>query len=101
MTTIIKSVTMRDRHFTVVLDKGFYQAIEDKYIDEDGRLTQTLWGYQTFANRDLNECLKGAQNRVEVDYLVSIGYTMAEAFVKVFNIDTTVVPLEKVEELFA
>jgi len=99
--TIIKSFKVRDRHFTIVLDKGFYQAIENKYIDENGRLTQTLWGHQTFANKDLNECLKGVQNKVEMDYLIANGYTKAQAFVKVFNIDTNIVALEKVEELFA
>ena len=43
MTTIIKKVVMRDRHFTLVKDDdGNYLSIEDKYIDENGRLNRTL-----------------------------------------------------------
>lgn len=86
MTTIIKKVTIRDRHFTIVRNSdGFYCGIEDKYIDEDGRLNKTLNGFQMRANKVLSECIKGLTDEVNMDYLVSHGHTRAEAFCIVFD----------------
>ena len=86
MTIIIKQVTLRSRHFTVVKDdNGFYCAIEDKYIDKDGRLNRTLNGFQMHANKDLNETLQGIQNEVDMDYYVAQGHSRAEAFCIVFD----------------
>ena len=97
---IIKNYVVRDRHFTIVLDGGLYQAIEDKYIDENGRLTKTLYGHQTFANEDLNMCLNNTKNMVEIDYLVSRGHSKAEAFGMVFNLIGKV-DMAQLEALFA
>lgn len=97
---IIKNYTVRDRHFTIVLDDVYYQAIEDKYIDENGRLTKTLYGHQTFADRDLNMCLKNTKNMVEIDYLVSQGHSKAEAFGMVFDLIGKV-DMAQLEALFA
>lgn len=86
-TVVIETFTSRNRHFTIVKDeKGYYHAIEDKYIGENGRLNKTLYGYQTFANKDLNNCLKTANNQVEIDYLIEQGHSKAEAFGMVFDL---------------
>lgn len=86
--TIIETFSARNRHFTIVKDEqGFYNAIEDKYIDKDGKLTKTLYGYQTFANKDLNKCLQTTKNQIEIDYLIDEqGFSKAEAFGTVFNL---------------
>lgn len=97
---IIKNYVVRDRHFTIVLDGGFYQAIEDKFIDENGRLTKTLYGHQTFANEDLNMCLNNTKNMVEIDYLVAQGHSKAEAFGIVFDLIGKV-DMAQLEALFA
>lgn len=82
----ITTLKVRGRSFDIVLDKGYYQAVEDKYIDENGRLTRTLYGHQTFANEDLNKCIKGVRNQVEIDYLIEQGHSKAEAFGIVFDL---------------
>lgn len=95
--TIIKKLVVRNRHFTVVKDeRGFYLAIEDKYIT-DGKLNTTLNGFQMYANKDLNECLKTCKTQVEIEYLVDNGYSKAQAFATVFNIPMT----EELEKAFA
>ena len=88
-TMIIKNFVVRNRNFTVVKnEQDFYCAIEDKYIT-DGRLNRQLNGFQMYASKDLNDCLNTCKTQVEVEYLVSNGYTKAEAFAKVFNIPVT------------
>lgn len=81
MTTIIKKVTLRGRHFTMVKDdNGYYCCIEDKYIDKDGRLTQTLNGIQVHASKTLATCYESTKDAVEIDYLRSTGLSKDEAF---------------------
>lgn len=94
-TTIIKNFVVRDRYFTIVKNEDdFYLAIEDKYIDANGRLNTTLNGFQMYANKDLNDCLNTCKNQVEIEYLEAQGYTKAEAFGIVFGI-----PADKLEIL--
>lgn len=98
---IIKSFVIRDRHFTIVCDEdGFYQAIEDKFIDKNGKLTKTLYGHQTMADRDLQRCLTNIKNVVEIDYLVKQGHSKAEAFGIVFDLIGKV-DMATIEQLFA
>lgn len=98
---IIRNYTERGRNFTIVQDKdGFYLAIEDKYIDKTGKLTQTLYGHQMFANRDMNECIKSLHNSIEINYLVEQGHSKAEAFAIVFDLIGKV-EMDKIEALFA
>ena len=88
-TTIIKNFVVRDRHFVIVKDEqDFYLAIEDKYIT-NGKLNKTLNGFQMYANKDLNDCLNTCKHQVEIEYLVSEGYSKAEAFAIEFNIPLT------------
>ena len=98
---IIRNYTARNRHFTIVKDsEGFFQAIEDKYIDQNGRLTQTLYGHQTFASRELNMTLQNLQNGIEFDYLVEQGHSKGEAFGIVHNL-LGKIDLATLEGLFA
>ena len=84
-TTIVKNLIIRNRHFTIVKNgDGFYLAIEDKYIT-DGKLNQTLNGIQMHASKELNQCIEDTKNTVEIDWLVSQGHSMAEAFAIHFN----------------
>jgi hypothetical protein len=98
---IIRNFTSRNRHFTIVCDEqGYFQAIEDKYIDEDGKLTKTLYGYQTFANKDMNMTLTNLKNQIEIDYLVEQGHSKAEAFGIVFNLIGKI-DMATLEQMFA
>lgn len=92
-TTVIREFICRNRHFTIVKHEGFYCAIEDKYINEDGTLNTALNGGQLHASKDLNQCLGFVRDRVEIDYLKSTGMTSAEAFATYFGM------LEKLAEI--
>lgn len=101
MTIVTNDYVVRGRHFTIVKETeghfaGFYHAIEDKYIT-DGRLNKTLNGAQLHASKELNTCLNNTRNSVEIDYLIEQGYSKAEAFAKVFDLDVEDLP----ERLFA
>ena len=88
--TIIRNFIVRDRNFVIVKnEEDFYLAIEDKYIDNNGRLNTTLNGFQMYANKDLNDCLNTCKHQVEIEYLESQGYSKAEAFAIEFNIPLT------------
>lgn len=94
--TIIRTLSARNRHFTIVQDEqGFYCAIEDKYIT-DGKLNTTLNGFQMHASKDLDACVKGTIECVEIEYLMDEGYTKAQAFAKVYGY-----PIEVCNQLFA
>lgn len=87
--TIIKNFVVRNRNFTIVRNEdGWYLAIEDKYIT-NGKLNTTLNGFQMYASKDLNDCLDTCQKQIEIEYLISQGFTKAEAFAKIFNIPVT------------
>lgn len=97
---IIRNFTSRNRHFTIVCDEqGYFQAIEDKYI-EDGKLTKTLYGHQTFASKDMNMTLTNLKNQIEIDYLVEQGHSKAEAFGMVFNLIGKI-DMATLEQMFA
>lgn len=96
--TICKDYIVRGRHFTVILQDGFYCAIDEKYIDKNGCLTQTLNGFHTFADRNLETCLNRVRDRVEIDYLESTGMSKAEAFATHFGM---LERLAELEEMFA
>lgn len=96
-TTIIKKLVVRGRHFTICRNQdGWYLAIEDKYIT-NGRINQTLNGFQMHAHEELARCIKTTQDAVETDYLVEQGHSRAEAFCMVNNMMDN---LDMVKELF-
>lgn len=94
--TVVKNYVVRDRHFVIVQDEnGWYLAVEDRYIGDDGKLIQALNGFNTHANKNLDACLTNTRDYVEADYLVGQGYTKAEALAKVFGLE------DKLDELKA
>lgn len=95
--TIIKVFAVRGRHFNIVKnEEGFYLAIEDKYIT-NGKINTTLNGFEMNADKNLDSCLKGCKNKVDLEYYISQGYSKAEAFAKTFDIPMS----SEVEKLFA
>lgn len=86
MKTIINDFIYRDRHFTIVKHENHYCAIEDKYIDENGKLKQVLHGGQMYASTILGSCLEHVKQCLDIEYYESIGFTRAEAFAQVFNL---------------
>lgn len=96
---IIKNYIVRDRNFTIVKDEnGWYLAIEKKYIDPDGRINTKLNGIQMNAAKELELCLRGVENDVEIAYLEGLGHSKAEAFAIRFNLTDKMDMVEKMFE---
>lgn len=92
----MKSITTlitRNRQFEIVLNGTHYCAIEDKYIDADGRLNTALNGLQMHASEDLDQCIELTRHCVEIEYLQKNGYTWAEATSKVTGIPMESLPV--------
>ena len=94
-TMIIENFNYRNRRFTIVLNDGFYCAIEDKYIT-DGVMNTTLNGLQMCANRKLDGCLNDVKRKVDMEHYEAQGMTKAEAFCKVFNLPNMIEQMEAV-----
>lgn len=76
----ITTLVVRNRKFYIVKNEdGLYLSIEDKYVDENGKLNTTLNGITMKANKDLEDCIKQTKDQVEVDYLVSTGMDLIKA----------------------
>ena len=94
---VVKKYIVRNRQFVIVEnEEGFYLAIEDKYINADGKLNTKLNGIQMCASKELNECLGRCKDHVEIDCLISHGYSKAEAFAKMFNMEDRLDGLKEV-----
>lgn len=77
----VTTLHVRGRQFQIVRNaEGFFLAIEDKYLDANGCLTETLNGFQMHASKDLATCLETTKDAVEIDYLKSTGLDKDEAF---------------------
>lgn len=89
-----------NRSFKIVKEmqngEYWYMAIEDKYIDEDGRLNTSLNGGQMNASKDMNTCIDRVTKMVDFEYFKSQGMSDAEAFAETFHL-----PLHVCEEMFA
>ena len=80
----ITTLFARDRKFYIVQNAdGYYLAIEDIYVDADGKLNKQLNGITMKANKILAECLEEVRTQVEVDYLVANGMELMEAIKQV------------------
>lgn len=89
-----------DRKFRIVKEtkngEVWYMAIEDKYIDADGKLNTALNGLQTCANRDMKQCIEQVTQKVDFEHFKAQGMSDAEAFAETFHL-----PLHVCEEMFA
>ena len=95
MTVMVKVFKYRDRNFTIVKKEDYYCAIEDKYIDVNGKMKCRLNVLQMFASVVLEETIKRVQDSVDIEYYITQGMTKAEAFCKVFNCQHMVEAVEK------
>lgn len=95
MKVIVKNYTYRGRNFTIVKDQGFYMAIEDKYLDENGCLNQRLCGRQLYPAREVKQCMKYVNDECDIAYHMANGMTKEEAYATVLNI-----PVEMAAALF-
>ena len=100
LVVLIKNYTVRNRHFVVakLQDDDIFVAIDHKYIDKNGNVQQHLTGNQIYANTDFEGCLNFVSTSVEMDYLVENGYSKAQAFATVFNMQDRI---NDIEEIFA
>lgn len=91
--TIVKNYIYRNRTFVIVyndeLVEGhpYYLAIEDKYIDESGRLNKGLNLVEMNAGDTFKDCEERLRNRCDLDYYMSQGADKYEAMAMVFNLD--------------
>ena len=72
--------------FEIVQYKGYYCAINHKYVDSDGRLTQQLNGLQTFASKTKSECIDRATKYVQIESLQNAGIPFEDAFKQAYNL---------------
>ena len=77
---VLTTLLARNRKFYIIKFKGYYCAVEDKYLDENMCLTQTLNGLQMHAMKEMSECIKSAKMSADVDYFMSQGHEFNEAF---------------------
>ena len=83
---VVKDFVVMDRHFVICKRAdGWYLAIEDKYIDENGRLNTALNGLQMNAGRTLDKCLETCKNNVMFEYYRKKGLSDVDALNKVYN----------------
>lgn len=80
MKVVVKDYSVRGRHFVIVKHQDVFCAVEDKYIDENGKLNKALRGVELHPASKLEDCLNYVKDYVEVEYLVSQGHSRAEAF---------------------
>lgn len=82
----VSTLHVRDRHFVIVQnDEGYYLAVEDKYLDAEGKTTKMLTGYEMHASKDLETCIETTTDCVEIDYIKSTGLDAEAAFAKWFE----------------
>lgn len=89
MKTIVSTYETRGRKFTIVYDQDRYLAINDKYLDENGCTKVSLNGFQMHADRELQGCMRKADNACRMEDLMNEGKSRAEAFCIVNGIECT------------
>ena len=65
---VITKLIYRDRTFLIVSNAGYYMAVEDKYIDENGKTNKNLNGLELHADDTLLGCKNKVKMSVEYDY---------------------------------
>lgn len=75
-----------EREFIILQDEyNKFWAIEDKYIDDNGRLTQEINGITGLRSDTVAEAIEKAHQRIVYQGLIAQGYSMEEAFEKMFG----------------
>ena len=96
MHTVINHYETRGRVFTIVNDQGKFLAIDNKYLDEEGRTKVSLNGFQMHAADTLKDCIENANRACWMEDLMSEGFSKAEAFCTVNGMECT----DQIRELF-
>ena len=77
---VLTTLRVREETFKIVKhNSGFYCAINEKYIGEDGYLTKALNGLEMNVAKTIQDCVQNTRRSVEVDYLKSQGMTLEQA----------------------
>lgn len=95
MQTITTDFHYRNHYFTIILDNGYYLAINHAYLT-NGRLNRQLNGFDMYADKELSGCISKLMNRLDYDYFIRRGLSKAEAISR-----TVGVPLEAAKMLVA
>lgn len=82
ITTYIES----GRTFHICRDENGYWGIEDKHIDENGKLKVKLNGISGHLKDSVAECIQSISFQIKLDDLIAQGYDMNTAFQKMFQI---------------
>lgn len=69
----ITTLYTNGRKFEIVLFENMYCAVEDKYIDKDGKLNTKLNGLQMHAAGTVERCVEMTKIDCEVDELITSG----------------------------
>ena len=91
----LSTLTVRENKYELVYmeDVKMYGAIHHKYIT-NGKLNQGLNGLQMFCADTLADTIQRVKNQVEINHLISQGFSAAEAMSKVFGL-----PLKVTEKM--
>ena len=81
----ITTLHVEGHAFEIVYYKNYYCAIDHKYIDSEGRLTQQLNGLQTMASKTQSECIDRATKSVQIESLQNEGMSFEDAFKKIYK----------------
>jgi hypothetical protein len=65
---VITKLIYRDRTFLIVSYEKYYIAIEEKYIDENGKMNEALNVFTLQADDTILGCKNKAKMSVEYDY---------------------------------
>ena len=82
---LITTYTELNRTFYIVKNEAGYWAIEDKYVDENGKLLKQFNGITGLRSDTVSECLSRTSTQIKVDYYISEGMTAAQASVYVIT----------------
>lgn len=83
---MITKLVVGDRGFFLVKHMDHYCAIDEKYVDADGRINTPLNGLMMMADRDLDKCITKVRRQVAIDELIAKGMPELDAVMKVFGV---------------
>ena len=87
MRTVVKDFSYRGRHYTIVNDGKFFMAVEDKFLDKDGKTIKPLnYTDGLHTNHTLDGCIADTKVDLDIKHYVAEGMTTGEAYCKAFNI---------------
>ncbi len=92
---VLTTLQVRGKTFYVVKNGNYFCAIDTEYLDEDGRLKQTLNGLQMHANKSMPQCIEETRASVEIEYRIGEGMSFEDAFRDVYNLTKAMTPRKR------